>query len=136
MNEWHNELPRSPAAPAIARASLVAWCGSELEDDQLETAKLLVSELVTNAVVHGEGRIALWARIDEDRVLVDVADEGGGFEYDMRHRGFEDVAGGGGGWPSSMQDRAGGESTMARHTSGSISSGLDPASGRARRADS
>lgn len=64
-----------------------------MEPDQLRTAELLVSELVTNAVMHGQGKITLRAQADEDRVLVEVIDEGRGFERTVRHDDFEAVGG-------------------------------------------
>jgi anti-sigma regulatory factor (Ser/Thr protein kinase) len=41
---------------------------------------------VTNAVIHGEGRIVLRTRASEDSLLVEVIDEGYGFEYELRRR--------------------------------------------------
>ena len=52
--------------------------GDALEERQLQTAKLLTSELVTNALLHGEGSITLLASLEEDRLLVEVIDEGHG----------------------------------------------------------
>jgi anti-sigma regulatory factor (Ser/Thr protein kinase) len=49
-------------------------------EPRLETATLLVSELVTNAVRHGRGRITLRADLDDSRLLVDVFDEGTGIK--------------------------------------------------------
>lgn len=73
------ELPPTPQAPGIARKWLSESFAAQLEPREQETAKLLVSELVTNAVVHGRGRIELHAELDQDRLLVDVSDEGPGF---------------------------------------------------------
>ncbi len=53
----------------------------------------MVSELVTNAVRHGTGRIMLRADLDEDRMLVEVIDEGGGLERAIREHDFEAVEG-------------------------------------------
>jgi anti-sigma regulatory factor (Ser/Thr protein kinase) len=90
---FEKELPRANDAPWIARAAITDWFGIELEQDELQTAKLLTSELVANAVVHGEGRITLRCALDADRVLVEVIDEGRGFEHEARHREFEEVRG-------------------------------------------
>ena len=70
------ELPRSRQAPRIARRRLVESFGTELDQLELHNAKLLVSELVANAVVHGRGTIELQAHLDQDRLRVDVTDEG------------------------------------------------------------
>ena len=47
----------------------------------------MVSELVTNAVIHGHGAITLKLRVDGDDVYGEVVDEGGGFEPVVRERG-------------------------------------------------
>jgi anti-sigma regulatory factor (Ser/Thr protein kinase) len=86
-------LPHTPEAPAIARRYIVRWLTREVEPDELDTAKLLVSELVTNAVVHGHGEITLRATLDDDRLLVDVIDQGRGFERTLRQRDFAGVGG-------------------------------------------
>lgn len=87
------DLPRRPDAPGIARGYLVAWFGTLLGTDALYMAKLLASELVANAVVHGRGRIAMRASLDEERLLVEVSDEGPGFQPDPPRRGFEQMTG-------------------------------------------
>jgi anti-sigma regulatory factor (Ser/Thr protein kinase) len=62
---------------------------------QLEDARLLTSELVTNAVVHGRGAIGLSALLDEDRLMIEVIDEGDGFERTVRQHGLDAVGGNG-----------------------------------------
>jgi anti-sigma regulatory factor (Ser/Thr protein kinase) len=79
--EFEEDLPRGADAPWLARRSLGDWYGATLRADELHLAKLLTSELVTNAVLHGRGRITLSARLHDGRLIVDVADEGGGFHY-------------------------------------------------------
>jgi anti-sigma regulatory factor (Ser/Thr protein kinase) len=59
-------------------------------------ARLLVSELVTNAVRDGRGAITLRAQMFERRLFVEVIDEGDGFEDDLRER--ESQASEAGGW--------------------------------------
>lgn len=86
------ELPRGDHAPLTARRLLSDWL-LELEGADLDTAKLLVSELVTNAVLHGRGRILLRAQADADRVLVEVIDEGQGFEHQVCEQPFEALRG-------------------------------------------
>lgn len=73
------ELPRTRQAPGIARRWLAGFLASEPDGLMQQKAMLLVSELVTNAVVHGRGRIELRAELDGDRLLVEVDDEGPGF---------------------------------------------------------
>ena len=81
------ELPSGVGAPGIARRLLTEWFAAVLADGTLATARLLVSELVTNAVTHGRGRITLTAQLFELCLLVEVLDEGGGF--DLRERDFQ-----------------------------------------------
>ncbi|HTX30183.1 MAG TPA: ATP-binding protein [Solirubrobacteraceae bacterium] len=91
--QFEQALARDPAAPGEARRALTKWIGTELDSDALYQAKLMASELVTNAVLHGQGRIVLRGSLDEDRLLVEVIDEGTGFEREVRRSEFEDVGG-------------------------------------------
>lgn len=75
-----HELPRSHDAPWLARRVLGEWFGASLASDELHRAKLLASELVTNAVLHGAGRIRLQAQLEGRRLRVEVSDEGTGFD--------------------------------------------------------
>jgi anti-sigma regulatory factor (Ser/Thr protein kinase) len=86
-------LPHTAAAPGLARHSLTTWLTPALESGELEVARLLVSELVTNAVMHGRGSITLRAELDDDRVLVEVIDEGAGFERTVRQHDFASIGG-------------------------------------------
>ena len=90
---FEHELPRSHDAPWLARRLLVQWLGAALQSDQLHQAKLLTSELVTNAILHGRGRILLRAHLDDKRMLIEVMDEGAGFRRAVRRSAFEDVHG-------------------------------------------
>jgi anti-sigma regulatory factor (Ser/Thr protein kinase) len=90
---FERELPRATDAPWIARRSVGDWLGAALQVDELQRAQLLTSELVTNAVLHGRGRIVLRADLNEVRVRVEVIDEGGGFEIELRQPDFEDLNG-------------------------------------------
>jgi anti-sigma regulatory factor (Ser/Thr protein kinase) len=87
------ELSRDPHAPSRARRLIGELGASVLDRDELDRAKVMVSELVTNAVLHGRGVISLRASLDRDRLLVEVIDEGSGFERVVRERSFEDLHG-------------------------------------------
>ena len=90
------ELARATTAPRTARRIVTERFADELSDQYLDTVRLLVSELVTNAVIHGRGRITLRAsRLNGDRLLVEVIDEGSGLEAAVRERDFEDPRAGG-----------------------------------------
>jgi anti-sigma regulatory factor (Ser/Thr protein kinase) len=69
-------MARGTSAPAEARRAVRALRAS-LDADIVADMTLLVSELVTNAVKYGEGRIQLRANTRGTRhVLVEVLDEG------------------------------------------------------------
>jgi anti-sigma regulatory factor (Ser/Thr protein kinase) len=87
------KLPRADTAPAVARQTLRRVYAGRVDPDLLGDAELLVSELASNALRHGRGEITLRARLDDDRLLVEVVDEGSGFERALCHRDFEDVGG-------------------------------------------
>src|SRR5436853_5555120 len=91
--QFGQQLPRSPLAPGIARRAVVAWFRDVLNGEELVTAKLLTSELVANAVVHGQGQIQLRGGLDETRVHIEVIDEGQGFEREVRRRDFDELHG-------------------------------------------
>jgi GAF domain-containing protein/anti-sigma regulatory factor (Ser/Thr protein kinase) len=71
------DLPRDARAVALARRAVEEHLRG-LSDDAREAARLLVSELVTNAVRHGRGAIALSLDGDAEHVRVAVRDEGSG----------------------------------------------------------
>lgn len=78
------ELQRHVEAPGIARAAM-ADVSDELclSGPNLQTLVLLVSEVVSNAVLHSSGPpdapITLTASVSSDIVRITVADAGGGF---------------------------------------------------------
>jgi GAF domain-containing protein/anti-sigma regulatory factor (Ser/Thr protein kinase) len=84
-------LPRDPSAVAQARRAVEAHAVG-LSEAELDTARLLVSELVTNAIRHGEGRITLTLGLDDARVRVEVHDDG---SRRLRRREHPDADGGG-----------------------------------------
>jgi len=87
------ELPRDPGAGARARRLLEEMAAGTLDVGELGRAKLLVSELVNNAVLHGRGSITFKADLDEDRLHVEVIDEGSGFEREVREHDGEHLGG-------------------------------------------
>ena len=76
---WIRQMPLPPASPAAGlarratRDALTAWRVAHLE----ETALLVVSELVTNAVLHaraGASAIALRLETSGDRLRIEIHD--------------------------------------------------------------
>ena len=80
------DIARDVRAPAIARRAVERI--SSLDGSTLDDTKLLVSELVTNAVKYGDGadvHLRVSAR-GPHQVRVEVVDEGAGFIPVARHR--------------------------------------------------
>jgi anti-sigma regulatory factor (Ser/Thr protein kinase) len=93
MSQYVVELPRSAEVAAAARSRLENWLATEVEPPLLGTARLVVSELATNAFLHGRGTIEMRAVLEEDRLVVDVSDEGESFEHKPRERDLEGLSG-------------------------------------------
>jgi anti-sigma regulatory factor (Ser/Thr protein kinase) len=78
-------LECSPQAPALARAALAGFLEQRpIDSEALATLRLLVSEVVSNAVLHSDAppssEILLRARmLDDAGVRVEVTDRGSGF---------------------------------------------------------
>jgi anti-sigma regulatory factor (Ser/Thr protein kinase) len=68
-------LPSDASAAAIAR-QFVEDNRDHIRPDLIQDAQVLVSEIVTNAVLHGKGQITLLVRVDEPSIGVAVADSG------------------------------------------------------------
>jgi anti-sigma regulatory factor (Ser/Thr protein kinase) len=78
-------LETNREAPSVARAAIAGFSEDRaLAETTLATLTLLVSEVVTNAVIHPEVEdprdIQLHARIAGDVIRVEVTDSGDGFE--------------------------------------------------------
>src|SRR4051794_40081762 len=71
------ELPRGAGSAGIARLIMTAHCAA-LPEERCKSANLIVSELVSNAFRHGEGRIELTVHSGADGVRATVHDEGTG----------------------------------------------------------
>jgi anti-sigma regulatory factor (Ser/Thr protein kinase) len=94
------QLPRAETASAVARHALRRSYARSVDPLVLGDAELLASELASNAVRHGRGAIMLRACLDDDRLLVEVVDEGSGFERALRRHDFGQV----GGWGLDIVD--------------------------------
>jgi two-component sensor histidine kinase len=75
MNMLSTDLPRSLDSAGAARR-IVNGHTPSLDSQQRQDAVLMVSELVTNAVVHGVGAISLRIDAEAETVRIEVADEG------------------------------------------------------------
>jgi anti-sigma regulatory factor (Ser/Thr protein kinase) len=89
-------------APALARGAVDRLVG-QVSAPVLDDLRLVVSELVTNAIVHGPRREPVTLRLSvtgPDRVAGEVADQGDGGAVEVR-----ESAGDGGGWGLRLLDR-------------------------------
>src|ERR1700684_4435925 len=79
------DLDRDPQAPSLARSALAGFCErEELDGEQSSTLALLVSERVSNAVMHSQAPPASGielcvSRLGDGAVRVEVIDRGAGF---------------------------------------------------------
>jgi len=71
------EVPRERAlmfdVRSQARLAMRSWM---LLDDVVDTATVVASELATNALVHGRGRVELRLRLTRDRLVLESVDSG------------------------------------------------------------
>ena len=74
------QIPGGPHAPLSARARLSESLDERLESPVIDDMRLLVSELVTNCVLHGgatdDGAITVRAAVRGDRVKTEVCHDG------------------------------------------------------------
>jgi anti-sigma regulatory factor (Ser/Thr protein kinase) len=61
-----------PAARAFVRDTLYRWGETSAVDD----ATLVTSELFTNAVLHGSGRVDVYLTLDPEALRIAVVDDG------------------------------------------------------------
>jgi anti-sigma regulatory factor (Ser/Thr protein kinase) len=86
-------LPPTVAAAARTRRCIEEHVQPRVSDETAGHVKLVVSELVNDAVVHGEGAITIRLDVLRDAVRVEVIDEGSGSTPEIRRSADE-----GGGW--------------------------------------
>jgi anti-sigma regulatory factor (Ser/Thr protein kinase) len=94
-------LDGGPEAAGHARRALSRLPG-DIEPPVMETMRLLVTELIANSVKHaGSDAVALKVAVGAGAVLVEVRDEGPGFEPTDRTAGQDDASG----WGLYLVDR-------------------------------
>jgi anti-sigma regulatory factor (Ser/Thr protein kinase) len=85
------QVPRGIDGPAFARRVVQTSCAAELPAQQLADLLVIVSELTTNALLHGVGEITLRVSVENGRASGEVSDQGSGFARDVRDHGIDDV---------------------------------------------
>jgi len=99
-------FPVEPGSVEPARLALDTFVG-RVDGERMDAARLLVSELMTNAVLHGPGSggdCDLALDHDGERLRVEVRDRGGGF---MRPTDARDIGGWGLMFVERLSDRWG-----------------------------
>ena len=107
MDVLELELPRSTSGPRTARHAITSLCDGRADPDVLEDVRLLVSELASNAVMHGSGSVVLRASVEQDRLRVELVDQGSGFARQMHKHGVPRVGGWGLEFVEKLSDRWG-----------------------------
>ncbi|HET9672290.1 MAG TPA: ATP-binding protein [Actinomycetota bacterium] len=83
---WATEVTAERGAPSDARVFLRSVLADRIREERLDTATLLASELVSNAVLHGTrrrgGTIRVGAWMADERIHIEVTDRGPGFDRD------------------------------------------------------
>ncbi len=71
---FEQRLPPQPASVGMARHLVRGLLAEAGRDDLTETAALVISELVTNALLHAGTQIDVVARVDDDGLCCEVGD--------------------------------------------------------------
>jgi anti-sigma regulatory factor (Ser/Thr protein kinase) len=83
--EFDLHLPADVSSVRTARHAIGEKLGRKVDEDTRMNAELLVSELVTNGVLHGSGAdswIDVHLRLDAGGLTIEVTDGGPGFDPD------------------------------------------------------
>ncbi|MGZ4639650.1 MAG: ATP-binding protein [Actinomycetes bacterium] len=92
MLQTQFSLPPSPSSVRAARDELRKHIAGWGDEDDRETALLLVSELVTNAVLHARSEVTVHLDATEERLRVQVDDASP--EPPVRREAQSDIPGG------------------------------------------
>ena len=91
MHEIELSYPVAPSAATEARVDVTERLAARLAARVLEDVRLLVTELITNAVRHGEltsgDRVSVKARVDDGVVRIEVRDPGNNGDVAPRQPG-------------------------------------------------
>jgi len=97
----HLRFPARPEYLVLGRLVLTGLSrGQEMEDDTLSDLKLALTEACSNSVRHAyeEGRdgiVEVSYRLAEDRIVVEVTDDGAGFDAAVLERAQQELDEGG-----------------------------------------
>lgn len=106
-------LAPGPEAISAARDAVTSAVQGRIDDERLETLRLLVSEVVTNSVRHSGTRRPLELSMSfNGEVRVAVTDNGVGFTPGLRGGGVDEV----GGWGLYLVDQLSSRWGVARNS--------------------
>lgn len=94
------QLTAGPQAGARFRRAADERFGGHLADDALADLRVVGTELINNAVVHGTGTVVVRVRADDDAVRIEVVDQGEGNVPEIRVEPGDET----GGWGLRMVD--------------------------------
>jgi anti-sigma regulatory factor (Ser/Thr protein kinase) len=84
-NSHESRVPALPESIALARSIVTAHLPPWAASESVAVARLLASEVVTNAIVHSGAAptdsITLRTDVDDQRIRVEVEDPGAGFDW-------------------------------------------------------
>ena len=83
------DLPRDPTASSLARQQVTDQLAGTVDHSVMADVTLAVSELVSNALLHGSGPIELHIEADDRSVKGEVVDAGRGLEQRIRELGVD-----------------------------------------------
>jgi anti-sigma regulatory factor (Ser/Thr protein kinase) len=86
-------LPRDRNCASVARRLLAQHVHDDLTPRELEDASLIVSELATNAFLHGHGAIVLKLLRSDARLRLEIRDEGNTPRIDVVPEADRDISG-------------------------------------------
>ena len=86
------DVPAAPFSAGVVRRRLRDHL-TAVADVELDSVVLATSEVVTNALLHGEGRVMVEVRPSADGVRVEVTDQGYRRPHVRRVHGDEDESG-------------------------------------------
>jgi anti-sigma regulatory factor (Ser/Thr protein kinase) len=96
------QLPRDPRSAGEARRFVERLLREgDVPEDTRELAMLVSSELVTNAYKHGEGQIELRVNVLQDRLRIEVIDQGRRQAPAVREQSADQI----GGWGLQIVDQ-------------------------------
>ena len=96
-SEWQEgpgrlTVPSLPASVSRIRRFASAACSRVADGDLCETVELLVSEVATNALVHGAGDVRVDVHTEGDAIRIEVSDDSTALPV-PRHAGLEGESG-------------------------------------------